>query len=56
MTVESPVGSARRSFAGELRQHMEGWSGYKHPDPPCWAHWTGGINEPYRAVARENAR
>ncbi len=45
--------SARRSFAGNLRRYMERWDGFKHPDPPYWLHWTGGIYEPFRTVARE---
>ena len=32
---------------------MEGWSGYKHPDPPYWLHWTDGVYLSYRIPARE---
>ena len=53
MTSDSRRGSARSAFAGELRQHMERWSGYKHPDPPYWLHWTDGVYQPYRISARE---
>ena len=32
---------------------MEGWSGYKHPDPPYWLHWIDGVYLSYRIPARE---
>ena len=53
MTADSRSGSAHSAFAGELRQHMECWTGYKHPDPPYWLHWTDGIYRPYRISAKE---
>jgi hypothetical protein len=32
---------------------MEGWDGFRDPDPPYWVHWTDGISQPYMAAARE---
>ena len=43
MVADSRSGSARSAFAGELRQHMEGWSGYNHPDPPYSLHWSQDV-------------
>ena len=53
MTADGGRWSPRSAIAGEFRQHMEGWSGYKHPDPPYWLHWTDGVYQPYRISARE---
>ncbi|MDE2843828.1 MAG: hypothetical protein OXN21_10660 [Chloroflexota bacterium] len=53
MTTDSRNRSARSAFAGELRKHMECWTGYKHSDPPYWLHWTDGVYQPYRSSARE---
>lgn len=53
MTAYRTSWSGPSAFAKELRQHMEGWSGYKHPDPPYWLHWTDGVYQPYRISARE---
>ena len=53
MTAYRTGWSGPSAFAKELRQHMEGWSGFKHPDPPYRLHWTDGVHQSYRTSARE---
>ena len=53
MTADGRSGSGRSPFAEKLRRHMEGWDGFRDPDPPYWVHWTDGISQPYMAAARE---